>query len=279
MADQSQVEQVLAAIVSGVLYPAGVAGPSLVGAPCRIHRGWPDAAGLDADLLSGLVTVTVAADPRTQRTTTRYPDGWRSLAAVAVTLLVSVQANTATFSGAANIGQIAGLLVDQVAAVHRTQVGDTPFTVAATLASLLAGIPGPLSATTVEAGMVILPDGLVPVARVVADQPSIRETRRQMQAFRIVCWCPDPGTRDQVASAIDSAFSTYDFLGLPDGMAGRLRFIATTSTDRAEAAALYRRDLIYTVDYATTITANLPRLLIEGMRVEADGVLVKTLLS
>jgi hypothetical protein len=251
----------------------------VVGSPCSIHRGWPDPAGLDAALQAGQVIVTVAADPRTQRTTTRYPDGWRSLAAVPVTLAATVQANTVTFSGAATIGQIAGLLVDQVAAIHRTVAGDTPTTVAAMLAGLLAGVPGPLSGTTVEAGMIIVPPGLVPVARVVADQPSIRETRRQLQAFRVACWCPDPATRDQVVSAIDSAFSTFDFLGLPDGMAGRIRFIATTATDRAQAAALYRRDLIYTVDYATTISANLPRLLIEGLRVSGDGLPIKTLLS
>jgi hypothetical protein len=279
MADQSDVEQVLATIVSGVLYPQGTDADSLVGAPCGVFRGWPDAAGLDAALLGGQVTVTVAADPRTQRTTTRYPDIWRARAPAPATLLASVDAQTVTFSGTAALGQVAGILVDGVAAVHRTVPGDTPAAVATTLAGLLAGMPGALAMTTVQGATVALPPGAQPVARVEPDQPSIRETRRQLQAFRVVCWCGDPATRDQVSAAIDTALSAWDFLGLPDGMAGRLRFIGTTSTDRAEAAALYRRDLIYTVDYATTISASLPRLLAEGTRVFGDGALIKILLS
>ncbi len=73
--------------------------------------------------------------------------------------------------------------------------------------------------------------------------------------------------------------ATYDFLGLPDGMAGRVRFLSSTASDRAQDAAVYRRDLVYTVDYATTLSANLPRLLFEDTRVFGDGVLIKTLLS
>jgi hypothetical protein len=279
MADQSDVEQVLAAIASGLLYPEGPSGESAVGVPCRIFRGWPDAPTLDADLLAGRVTVTVAGDARGQRTTTRYPDVWRSLRPVAVTLSIAVVDDTATFSGQATLGQIAGLLAGQVAAVHRTVPGDTPVSVAAALGGALASVPGPLSTTTVEGTMVIVPAAPTLIARVVADQPSIRETRRQLQAFRIVCWCPDPATRDLVAGTIDSAMATYDFLGLPDGMAGRVRFLSSTASDRAQDAALYRRDLIYTVDYATTLSADLPRLLVEDTRGFGDGVLIKTLLS
>ena len=50
MADQSDVEQALAAVVAAVLYPGGTTAASLVGVACRVHRGWPDAASLDADL-------------------------------------------------------------------------------------------------------------------------------------------------------------------------------------------------------------------------------------
>ncbi len=279
MADQSDVEQTLAAIVSGVLYPLGISGPSITGLPCRVHRGWPDAATLDADLLAGRVTVTVAGDPRGQRNTTRFPDEWRPIRSVTPSLLVAVAGTAATFSGTAAAGQLAGILADQVAAVHRTIAGDTPQTVAAALAGALAGVAGPLSATVAQGTLVQVSGAPSIVARVVADQPSIRETRRQRQPFRVICWCPDPQSRDLVASAIDSEMATFDFLGLPDGMAGRLRYIASVATDRAQDAALYRRDLIYTMDYATTLTADLPRLLFGETQISGDGVAIKTLLT
>jgi hypothetical protein len=279
MADQGDVEQVMAAIVSGVLYPLGTGSPSITGLPCRVHRGWPDAATLDADLLAGRVTVTVAGDTRGQRNTTRYPDEWRPTQSVVPGLAVTVTGNTATFSGNASIGQLAGILADQVAAVHRTVAGDTPQTVASALAGALAGVAGPLAATVAEGAAVQVSGASSIVARVFADQPSIRETRRQLQAFRVVCWCPDPASRDLVASAIDIQMATFDFLGLPDGMAGRLRYIATASTDRVQDAALYRRDLIYTMDYATTLTADLPRMLFGETQISGDGVIIKTLLT
>ena len=95
----------------------------------------------------------------------------------------------------------------------------------------------------------------------------------------MICWCPDPGTRDLVAAAIDAQLATFDFLGLPDGMAGRLRFLGSFSTDRAQDAALYRRDLIYSMDYATTLAAALPRMLFGETEISGDGTIVKTLLT
>ncbi len=279
MADQSDVEQVLAAIVAGVLYPTGPEGTSIAGAPCRVHRGWPDAATLDADLLAGRVTITIVGDARGQRTTTRFPDEWRPMRAAAPTLQVGVTGNVATFGGTADPGQLAGILANQVAAVHRTVAGDTPDAVAAALADALAGVPGPLSATVAQGPEVEVPGAWAVVARVFADQPSIRETRRQMQAFRVICWCPDPQSRDLIATSIDSAIATSDFLSLPDGMAGRVRYLGSVASDRAQDAALYRRDLIYTVDYATTLAADLPRLLFGETQIAGNGVIVKTLLT
>jgi hypothetical protein len=275
MADQSDVEQVLAAIVSGVLYPLGCASASATGVTCIVHRGWPVAATLDADLLAGRVTVTVAGETNGQRTTTRYPDEWRALRTVPVTLALGVAGAVVTVSGIAGPGQLAGLKVGTLGAVHRTVAGDTPQTVAAALGNALACLHG----VSVSGAAITLPPGVAVIARVEADQPSVRETRRQLQAFRVVCWCPDPATRDTVAGLIDQALSTYDFLGLPDGMAGRIRFLGTSSSDRAEDAALYRRDLIYSVDYATTIEAPLPRMIFGDTRVAGDGVLVATRLS
>ena len=222
------------------------------------------------------MTVTVAGHPQHQRNTTRFPDEWRSLRPPVPTLTISVEENVATIGGTGDPGQLAGLLIARVAAVHRTLPGDTPATVATALG---AAFNTAHIALTAQAAQIVAPVGTAIVARVQADQPSLRETRRQEMPFRVICWCPDPNSRDLVAAAIDSALSAFDFLGLPDGMAGRLRYVGTSSSDRAQDAALYRRDLIYTVDYATTLAADLSRLLFGDVRVSGNGTLVKTLLS
>lgn len=275
MADQSDVEQALAAVVAAVLYPGGTTAASLVGVACRVHRGWPDAASLDADLLAGRVRVSVSAVTGSQRVTTRYEDGWQTITPASPALTITVTGVTATLGGSADAGQIAGLRADSAIAVHRTVSGDTLPDVATALAAALpAGFDAHASGTIVTVPGV----GLL-LARVAVDQLAIRETRRQRQGFRVVCWCPDPTLRDGVGAAIDAALSATDFLGLPDGMAGRLRFMASTVSDRAQDAALYRRDLLYSVDYATTLRRIQPCFLFGETSLVPNGVLVETLFS
>lgn len=59
MADQADVETALVQIASAALYPQGTTGPSICGTLCRVYRGWPTPAGLDADLAAGAVNVSV----------------------------------------------------------------------------------------------------------------------------------------------------------------------------------------------------------------------------
>ena len=63
MADESDVETALVALSSAALYPNGANSPSVPGPDCRIYRGWPNSAALDADLTAGRINVTVFAVP------------------------------------------------------------------------------------------------------------------------------------------------------------------------------------------------------------------------
>lgn len=263
MADQSDVEAALAGVVGGALYPTGLSGPCAVPqAICRIYRGWPVSAALDADLAAGLVNVSVIAVPGHSLNTTRWADIWSMQPLTTPTLLASVAGNAATFSGTASAGQVAALVAGTRAAAYRTETGDTPASVAAALGRqmLLTG------AAVVSGATVTLPGVPLLLARVEADQPVLRQTRRQLQAFKVTAWCPDPLTRDAIGSAIDAALSGIDFIGLADGTSGRLRYLASNVSDRWEDAALYRRELTYSVDYPTTITQTLPRMAVGEMQ-------------
>ena len=66
-------------------------------------------------------------------------------------------------------------------------------------------------------------------------------------------WCADPVTRDDLASLIDSSLSLIDWLELADGSSGQLLYRGSTVVDTAENANLYRRDLLYTVEYPTMV--------------------------
>lgn len=248
MADQADVEQALVELVTGSLYPQGTAAPSAPGPLCRVYRGWPVAGALDADLAAAHVHVAVLPVDGSLRVTTRFLDDWVVGAPLAATLRADVDGDMVAFSGTADAGQLAGVLADGHAFVHRTETGDTPGLVAAILAAKIR----PHRIALASGPVLAVPGAVRLVARAVADQPALRETRRQAQGFRVACFCPDPATRDAVAATIDTALARRRFLDLPDGSAGRLVFSATTTLDAARDAALYRRDLTYTVEYATT---------------------------
>jgi hypothetical protein len=264
VADASDVEAALVALSSTALYPAGTASPSIVGSSCRIYRGWPNSAALDADLSSGTINVTVFPVPGHSRTTTRYTQ-IRSGSPVRPTLVAAVAGTAITLTGAASQGQSVGLLVDGQSYVYRVQAGDSPALVAANLAALvrmnlIVQLTGP---TLIISGARSL------LARVVADGSAQQEIRRQEQTFRVTCWCPTPTSRDETATVVDAALAQSAFVTLDDGSTGKITYAGTTVFDQSQDALLYRRDLLYEVEYPTIITASQPAMLFGDLLLNA----------
>jgi hypothetical protein len=256
MADQSDVEVALVDAVSIALYPNGTSEASVPGRDCRIYRGWPNSAALDADLRAAKINVTIFPGGGASRTTTRYAEHWTG-AAPLPTLTAMVDGTSVTFGGSADVGQIAGVLIDGVSYAYRTRAGDTPQSVAANIAATARS----KSIVRLSYSTLSAPGADDLVARVVADALVRQEVRRQERDFRITCWCSTPTTRDATAAAIDQALSSQHFLPLADGTAGRLTYAGTTVFDQSQNAKLYRRDLNYNVEYATVVSNTLPAML------------------
>ncbi len=267
MADLSDVETALAASVVAAMYPAGTSAASVTGEPVRVYRGWPQTGALDLDLAAGIVNVSVFAVPDDARNTTRWGAVTQTTQAMP-SLSVKVFGTSATFSGTGGAGQVAGLLVDNQPFVYRGQAGDTPALVAAVLAQDVRAVRACwLSGTTVS-----VPGAIRVAARVVADGSALTEWGRQEQGFRVTAWCPNPEIRDVVCSAIGNALSATAFLTLADGTSGRIRYRNTASIDDAQNAQLYRRDLVYGVEYATSIKASAPSLLFGDVQVAGGDI-------
>lgn len=256
MADQSDVEDTLAFLVSAALYPNGTTAASVPGADCRVYRGWPNAPALDNDLRAGVVNVTVFPSHGPGQVTTRYQQQWSSIPATPV-LTVSVSGQSVSFAGRADLGQLAGILVDDATYPYRTQTGDTPASVAANLAVLARAD----TIVQLTGATLTVPSASRLVARVVADAPSQMQVRRQLQTFRVTAWCPTPTLRDITATVIDQAFAGTSFIDLPDGSQGRLTYAGTTVLDQAQDTLLYRRDLLYRVEYPTMLSSMQPAML------------------
>jgi hypothetical protein len=251
MADQAEIEAALVALALAALYPQGLAAPAAVGAPCRAYRGWPAAAVLEADLAAGMAHIAVLAVEGSLRLATRFPETWAVAEAPSPVLNAAVSGDVVTFSGAAAPGQVAGILAGAHAVATRTEADDTPAHVAARLAALLR----PFHAVQLAGASLAVPAAPRLLARVVADRPARREIRRQTQAFRLACFCPTPALRDAVAATLDAALAARRFVVLDNGEAARLLLSSTATLDEARGAGVFRRDLVYGVEYATTEAA------------------------
>lgn len=266
MADLSEVEEALVGLVASALYPNGPSAVPANGALTRVYRGWPMASSLDADLAAGYVNVTVFSESG-GRNTTRHLDQWLRLPAPGVSLIASVTGNAVTFSGSALVGQLAGVLADGTSYVHATDGHDSPALVASDLATLMRAD----RIVLLSGASIIVPGVSKLTARVVALQPAMMVTRRQEQHFRVTCWSPDPALRDRTAVIVDTALAPLAFIPLPDGSAGRIRYHSGAVNDNAEDATLYRRDLVYSVEYPTTVKAQMPTMLFGDLAMQAPA--------
>ena len=257
MADQSDIETSLVSAIGQALYPLGPLAPGLMANVYRIFRGAPAATVLTADLAAGIVNVTVAPDPALHADVTRYLDEPQIISNNAPTLGITIAGTTATVVGTPAVGQVAGLLIDNFAVVHRLQQGDTADLIAATLGTYART----RTFVIVQGARVSIPNARSLTGRVVSDRSVQREVRRQQQGFRVTLWCPSPLLRDAVGAAVDQALTNSNWLPLADGTLAYLRAHGSTVFDQSQNANLYRRDLLYAVEYATTVTATLPSMI------------------
>lgn len=254
MADLTDVSSALVALLAQTLYPSGTAQPSITGVPTVIYPGWPSASQLDEDLAAlaggaGRMHVTVFPT-NTEQKTTRYTPDWQEQSQTPATVTLTVAGQVITLGGTVSTPQNIALLVDVGAYTYAVQAGDTLTSIATALAAL---VPGASSAGAV----LTLPSGAVlRGARAGGGGKILRETKRQMRVMQISIWADTPDHRTATASLLDAALSSVERITMPDQTLARMTYQASHEIDDKQKAGLYRRDLLYSVEYATTQVAD-----------------------
>ena len=274
MADLSDVEKALDALITGWAYPNGTAQPSaLQGAiPVKVGRGWPTADGLKADLAARVAHVSVYSAPGSERQTTRYSREWQTLTEASPTITAAITGSTITLGGKVTAPQLVAVLAYGEPVVYAAQPADTLATIAAGLVALIslngaASSSGPaLTVPTPRLGVSVGGFGTI-----------WRELRRQERLVQVTIWCATPEQRDVVASFVDAHFAGagtdngLEFINLADGSAARLTYARTAPTDADQLSGAFRRDLIYSVEYATTETRQVPQVVAFVVDASANG--------
>lgn len=258
MSDVSDVLNVVASQIAGFMYPNGTGQPSVTGKTINVFPGWPLPEQIDGDMSQGFADVSVFPVPNTERNTTRYRPKANVMSVATATITLMAGNGTLTVGGAMpspfTAHNVAALVGGQ-AFIYPVQSGDTLTSIATGLAALIAATyPG-----TVNSGSVItLPAGVkASAARVGTTGQVTTEWERQTQLFQLTVWAPDPVTRNMIGNAIKVGFAPVTFIMMPDGYGARIQYRRNALSDEAQKVRVYRRDLFYEIEYATTVTQTL----------------------
>jgi hypothetical protein len=269
MADLTDVANALVSAIAAIVYPSGTGSPSIAATPIVVYQGWPNPQQLDADLATGKCHVSVYPRPE-ERITTRYAPDWKPTTLNTPTLTLTIVGQTFVLAGtvppAGNPHNVMAF-ANGKPYVYATLVSDTLASIATALAALISVDIGAASAA---GAVVTLPNSArLNGARVGVTGSSTREVRRQERLFQIGIWCDTPAHRDAIAQAIDSVLAFTTFLTLSDQSAGRLIYKNSLVSDLFQKDRLYRRDLMYTVEYGTTQTETDTQITQEQLNVSA----------
>lgn len=262
MADLADVEAALVAAIIGAFADGGEA-LTVLNRALRVYRGTAAVSGLQADMVNGIANISVYPVPGATHNTTRWGTQ-TNVVRVDAGMRVENDGARVMFSGSALPGTVAGLLVDDVSYVHRVAVAETAGLVAAILADAVR-VQRPCWLTDTA---LVVPGVRRLIGRVGSDVCIVEEWQRQSQDIRISVVAPDPVIRDGICSVLIPALAQCAFLVLADGTAGRLRFRVSASADDGAGAAVFRRDLIYQVEYGTTSSGRVPTVLFGDLTID-----------
>ncbi|RKR46312.1 hypothetical protein [Paraburkholderia sp. BL17N1] len=302
MADVQDVLDTVAAQLAGFVYPSGTGNASVTGKDINVFPGWPLPGQVDIDMPQGIADVSVYATP-TERNTTRYRPKQKVMSIAQPTLTLTAATNVVTVGGAMPspfTPHNLAVLIDGCPFIYPVQSTDTLTSIATGLATLIAvKYPGTSSSgpnvTINDAALVFTASGaqvvdaqgnlliadLSPVnpttTRVGTTGSVTTEWERQAQIFQITVWAPDPVTRKTIGNAIKVALSQIAFITMPDGYGARIRYHRSVLSDESEKVRVYRRDLYYEIEFATTTTKQIATVVATRVKFETqDGTPILT---
>jgi hypothetical protein len=229
----------------------------------RAYRGFPLDTQLNNDLKAGVSNISVFSSPELARNTTRFLRAMTPQIAsqASATLTVSMTStpgvqSVITFSGTATPSEVIGIGAVTSGYAYRVQPSDTPTSVAAAFA---ANMPHATSSGPV---LTIVTPHEVSVA-FSADFTMLTEVHRQIQTIRVSVWTPTTELRDLICATIDPAIMWQDRIIFPDNsISGPICAAGTFVDDVVGIEFMWRRDLLYDIEYATMYQQIVPPMVL-----------------
>ena len=235
----------------------------------EVASGEPLASDLDA--IAATTTralVSIFEAPSYWRNTTRYFEEWQTSVQPTHTLTATVDTTGTivtiggTVSTTQNIALIVGFGGAAKPYVYQVKATDTLNSIASALAALVnADTPASASgaAITISAAHKL-------IARVGGVGTVVKEEMRQTTRIFVNFWCPNPTIRDAVSKPVKNALCETHFLLLADGFAARLITCGDLLNDESEKPGLYRRLVMYDIEYPTTLSSPATEIIVPQLQ-------------
>jgi hypothetical protein len=246
MADLSDCTAAISSIVSGAVYPNGLNQPSVVGIDVRIFEGWPIPAQLDADMTAGKANISIFPMQGAQSSVFQILDETYVIKPAAHGMFVSVIDTSVTLTGVPGATEYCTLVIDGQNTFSRTGP-----TAGAIVSALLADLGTLYPGSSLSGSVLTIAGPHTVTARIGAQGTLGIATHRQKQAIMVSAWAPTPQIRTTLSAASDIALKNNIRVPLPDTSQMKICYNRTNVVDTWESTTVYRRDLIFDVEYAT----------------------------
>jgi hypothetical protein len=247
MATIRQIQNKLCELIDEVVYPNGHAQPSITGTLVKISPGWPISEQLDIDLLAGNSQITVFPVGASDKNTSRFPVQYQDVSINLATIFINIAGNTITLTGTTDTPQVVLIILNGETYYYAVQAGDTIDDVATGLASVLPSATSLLNVITISGEVLTL------TGRISTQGTSVKEIKRQTKLFYVSVWTPNPATRDELADAVDVLLGDIRRIRFLDDTECNIKYVKANEQDQFEKMILYRRDLIYSIEYGTNV--------------------------
>lgn len=250
MADISDVTAYLKQAALAAVYPNGTSQPSVAGCDVKLFEGWPLPADLDAALAASKAQVSVYPMPGTGVVIPQILDETYTIVAPSYGMTFSVDASgtVITVSGQPTSGEYLTIIADRANTYSQTGAST-----AAILAALATAAQAQYPTASVTPTTLTIPAHFAMTVRQGGPGVQAKVTHRQRHSVMVTAWAPTPTIRTQLAAAIDVAIKSINKIALPDTSQALIVYSRTNISDEGQSANVYRRDLIYDVEYATLL--------------------------
>jgi hypothetical protein len=164
----------------------------------------------------------------------------------AINLGIAVSGNTITVTGQPASGEYLTIVADDA---HVYSSGGT--TTTALLQSLAAAAQANYPSAVATADTLTIPVGHLLIVRQGGVAVLGKVTRRQRDSIMVTVWAPNQVARSAIAKAVDNLIKQNIKVAMPDTSQALILYSRTITNDEQQAESIYRRDLIYTAEYAT----------------------------